>query len=246
MDSLDPEKLPRHVAIIPDGNGRWAEQRGLAREEGHRRGTEVMRDAIEAALDFGIPMLTIYAFSNENWDRPTVEVSALMTLLKRYLRKEANEFADRGVRIQVIGRVDELSRDIQREVEKLEKRTENNDGMRVAFALSYSGRAELVDAVRSIARSVEAQALDPDAIDEKTLRANMYAPDWPDPDLLIRSGAESRISNYMLWQLAYTELYFTDTLWPDFSRAELQAALLDYERRERRHGLTGVQVRSDA
>jgi undecaprenyl diphosphate synthase len=244
MEALDAEKLPRHIAIIPDGNGRWAQQRGLSREDGHRRGTEVMRDTIEAALEFQIPMVTVYAFSTENWDRPAVEVNALMALLKRYLRKEANEFADRGVRIQVIGRVSELSKDLQREVERLERRTENNDGMRVAFALSYSGRTELVDAARSIARAVEAQTLDPDAIDEKTLRAHMYLPDWPDPDLLIRSGAESRISNYLLWQLAYTELYFTDTLWPDFSKQELLKALVEYQRRERRHGLTSDQARS--
>ena len=245
MDALDPDRLPRHVAIIPDGNGRWAEQRGLSREDGHRRGTEVMREAIEGALDFGIRMLTIYAFSTENWERPEAEVSALMSLLRRYLRKEAREFADRGVRIQVIGRVGELSDDIRREVENLERRTEGNDRMHVAFALSYSGRTELVDAARSIARAVEAQTLDPEAIDEKTLRDHMYLPDWPDPDLLIRSGAESRVSNFLLWQLAYTELYFTDTLWPDFSRDELRRALLNYQQRERRRGLTGDQVRRD-
>ena len=243
MDQLEAEKLPRHLAIIPDGNGRWAESRGLPREEGHRRGTEAVRALVRSCHDLGIPLLTLYAFSQENWGRPRSEVESLMGLLEHYLRSEVDELMSHGVRVQAVGRLDGLPRETREALVELEGRTEGNEDMTVFFALSYSGRTEIVDAVRSISRSVAAGQLEPDAIDEKTIASHLYATDIPDPDLLIRSGAEHRISNFLLWQLAYTEICFTPTLWPDFTREHLVDALLWYQQRERRLGRTGAQVR---
>jgi undecaprenyl diphosphate synthase len=243
MARLDPHKLPHHIAIIPDGNGRWAEARGLSREEGHRRGTDAVRDAVRAVHELRIPMLTLYAFSTENWERPKAEVDWLMQLLHGYLREQADELVEQGIRVEVIGRPHELDATIQREIDSLLRRTESNDEMRLAFGLSYSGRGELVDAARAIARTVERGELDPEGIDEKTIRDHLYLPHWPDPDLLIRFGGESRVSNFLLWELAYTELYFSPMLWPDFTKAELVEALVTFQARERRHGKTGAQVR---
>jgi undecaprenyl diphosphate synthase len=245
MARLDPTRLPRHVAIIPDGNGRWAESRGLPRAEGHRRGTEMVRECVRAAHELGISMLTLYAFSTENWERPSGEVQGLMRLLQHYLTAEADELVSNGIRVEVIGRPDELSPEIQAPLDALLARSEGNDEMRLAFALSYSGRTELVDAVRALVREAEAGRIDADAVDEKAIHDRLYLPDWPDPDLLIRFGDERRISNFLLWQLAYTELYFTSTLWPDFTKEELVEALAFYQQRERRLGRTGAQVRSE-
>ena len=246
MARLDPAHLPHHVAIIPDGNGRWAESRGLPREAGHQRGSAVVRDAVRAAHELGVQMLTMYAFSTENWDRPPAEVKTLMKLLLGYLRDEANELVEQGIRVEVIGRPQELDPAIQNEIERLVRRTEENDEMRLAFALSYSGRIEIVDAVRGIARALEAGRVDPESIDEKTIRDQLYLPDWPDPDLLVRFGGESRLSNFLLWELAYTELYFSPTLWPDFTKEDLVEAIYAYQQRERRLGKTSAQVRRDA
>ncbi len=243
MGRLDSASIPRHVAIIPDGNGRWAENRGLARNEGHGRGTEVVREIVRAAHELGIKELTIYAFSMENWDRPQDEIDAIMGLLSRYIRHETDELERNGVRVQAIGRLDMLSPKLQRAIRGLEKRTADNDEMLLTFALSYSGRSELVDAMRGIAREVESGRLDPEAIEEKDIREHLYAPDLRDPDLLIRTGVEHRISNFMLWQLAYTELWITDALWPDFTKRDLVDAVHAYQRRERRFGRTGAQVR---
>lgn len=243
MPLLDPAQIPRHVAIIPDGNGRWAEQRGLDRIEGHRRGTEQVRELVRAAHELGIQMLTIYAFSKENWARPEPEIDALMSLLESYLRAEAEELARNGIRLQAIGRLEELPRSVQLELERLIKLTEHNREMRLTFALSYGGRAEIVDAARRIAREVEAGRLDPEAIDEKSFESFLYAPDLPDPDLLIRTGDESRISNFLLWELAYTEFYFCPRLWPDFAKSDLVEALRVFQGRERRFGRTGAQLR---
>ena len=246
MNRLDAAKLPRHIAIIPDGNGRWAEARGLPRNEGHRRGCEVVREIVRATHELRIPMLTIYAFSQENWGRPPEEVDALMTLLEHYLRDEADELARNGVRVQAIGRVESLTPGVSRALEALVRRTEANDEMRVTFALSYGARSEIVDAARRIAASVEAGRLEVEAIDEKTVASHLYSPDLPDPDLLIRPGAEHRVSNFLLWQLAYTELYFSRTLWPDFTKRDLVDAILWYQQRERRIGKTGAQVRGES
>jgi undecaprenyl diphosphate synthase len=243
MQALDPAKIPQHVAIIPDGNGRWAESRGRPRNEGHARGVEVVREVIEAAGELGIGYLTLYAFSMENWGRPREEVEALMRLLERYLQRETDDLHERGVRVRAIGRLDMLKPHLQRRVRDLVRRTESNSKMVLTFALSYGGRAELVDAARSLARAVEAGRLEPDAIDEKMLQMHLYAPDLPDPDLLIRTGGEHRVSNFLLWQLAYTELWSSEVLWPDFTRADLEAALAEYQRRERRFGQTASQTR---
>lgn len=246
MERLDPAKLPDHIAIIPDGNGRWAQARGLPRIEGHRRGSEVVRETVRAIHELGIPMFTLYAFSTENWDRPQGEVDSLMTLLDHYVKSEADELVEQGIRVELMGRPDELRPELARQLEVLQRRTESNGEMRLAFALSYSGRAELVDAMRAIARKAEAGELDPDALDEKEIRDHLYLPDWPDPDLLIRFGDEHRVSNFMLWQLAYTELYFSPTPWPDVDKQELVDALLAFQRRERRRGRTSAQVREQS
>ena len=242
MGNLDPEKIPRHVAVIPDGNGRWAEARGLTRSEGHQKGVEAVREVVRASSELGIRMLTFFAFSQENWDRPKGEISALMTLLEQYLRSQADELAENGIRFRAIGRLEELDSRVRADLDALVRRTERNDQMRVTFALSYSGRAEIVDAFRSLLRSVEDGCLDPAAIDEKSIRQHLYAPDLPDPDLLIRTGNESRISNFLLWQLAYTEIHVSPTLWPDFGPGEVAKALEDYSGRQRRFGniLTGA------
>jgi len=245
MSKLDPEKIPRHVAIIPDGNGRWAEARKLPRNEGHRKGVEGVREIVRACSELGIRMLTLYAFSQENWDRPRDEVKAIMRLLKRFLRSDADELHGNGIRVQAIGRLDQLDKPVQRELERLIRRTQHNDQMRLIFALSYSGRTEIVDAVRAIVRDVEAGQLDPEAIDEKCVESHLYTSDLPDPDLLIRTGHESRISNFLLWQLAYTELYVCESLWPDFGKRELVEALLAYQQRERRFGRTSAQLRRE-
>ncbi len=245
MSKLDPEKIPRHVAIIPDGIGRWAELRNLPRNEGHRKGVEGVREIVRACSELGIRMLTLYAFSQENWDRPRDEVKAIMRLLKRYLRSDADELHQNGIRVQAIGRLHQLDKPVQRELERLIRRTQQNDQMRLIFALSYSGRTEIVDAVRAIVREVEAGQLDPEAIDEKCIESHLYTSDLPDPDLLIRTGHESRISNFLLWQLAYTELYVCESLWPDFGKRELVEALLAYQERERRFGRTSAQLRRE-
>jgi undecaprenyl diphosphate synthase len=240
---LDPRNIPRHVAIIPDGNGRWAQARGLPRVAGHRNGAEVVREVVRAAHELGIQWLTFYAFSTENWKRPPEEIDAIMAYLEDYIVRDADELARNGIRVDAIGRLSSLSPRIQAQISDLVRRTEGNDEMRLTFALSYGGRAEIVDAVRAIARAVEAAALEPEAIDEKCVQANLYCKDMPDPDLLIRTGGEHRISNFLIWQLAYTEFWTSETLWPDFNKSVLVEALCAFQQRERRFGRTGAQTR---
>jgi undecaprenyl diphosphate synthase len=243
VQRLDASKIPHHVAIIPDGNGRWAESRGLPRNFGHKQGTEAVREVVRAAHELGIQRLTIYAFSTENWARPREEVDAIMDLLDRYIAAETDYLVRNGIKVEVIGRQQMLDPRIQSRLAEVVRRTEGNHEMSLHFALSYSGRAEIVDAVRSIARAVESGDLEPEAIDEKCVQAHLYAPDVPDPDLLIRTGGEHRVSNFLLWQLAYTELWTIETLWPDFTKRDLVDALSAYQQRERRFGLTGAQTR---
>jgi len=245
MARLDSETLPVHVAIIPDGNGRWAEARGLSRDAGHQRGTDVVRQIVRGAHELGIRILTMYAFSTENWTRPEEEVEAIMDLFSVYLRSEAEELHRNGVRVHAFGRLERLSPTLQRDIREIVELTRENDEMRVNFALSYGGRGEITDAVRRVAAEVESGRLAPEAIDEKLVASYLYAPDLPDPDLLIRAGHEHRISNFLLWQVAYTELYMTDTLWPDFTKDDLTDAIASFQNRERRHGRTGAQVRRD-
>ena len=226
------DRLPAHVAIIMDGNGRWAAQRHLPRVEGHRAGIESVRDTVECAARLGIQVLTLYAFSVENWKRPVTEVSTLMMLLKRYLRSELNTLLRNDIRFRVIGRIDELAPDIQAELKEAIARTSGNRGMLFNIALNYGGRAEIVDAAR---RAIEAGVRAED-LDETRFASFLYTAGQPDPDLMIRTSGEMRVSNYLLWQIAYAEIYVTDTLWPDFRRRHLIDAVLAYQKRERRYG----------
>jgi undecaprenyl diphosphate synthase len=228
--------LPRHVAVIMDGNGRWAERRGQPRILGHRAGMKSVRAVIEAAGDLGIEALTLYAFSKENWKRPYAEVQALMGLLRRYMKSEREELIERGARIEAIGDLDQLGDVARDELDRLIAATAQCDRLRVTLALSYGGRAEIVEAARRIARSAKAGELDPDALDESRFARFLYSPDLPDPDLLVRTSGEMRISNFLLWQIAYAELYVTETLWPDFGRVAFFEAIEDYQSRERRFG----------
>jgi undecaprenyl diphosphate synthase len=239
----EAERSARHVAIIMDGNGRWAERRGLSRIEGHREGLEAVRDVVRAAGDLGIEVLTLYAFSLENWNRPQAEVTELMRLLEHYLEAELPEVLQNDIQVRAIGRLDRLPPGVRKRVDTALEKTRGGRAMKLVFALSYGGRAEIVDAARKLVRDAELGKVDPEAIDEKTFAAYLYDPELPDPDLLIRTGAESRISNFLLWQIAYSELYITDVMWPEFRADHLRAALRDYQARERRFGLTSAQVR---
>jgi undecaprenyl diphosphate synthase len=240
---LDKEAIPRHVAIIMDGNGRWAEQRGISRNEGHRQGLEALRNVIQGASDLGVRWLTLYAFSLENWNRPKAEVDSLMGLLEYYLQEEIDDVIEKQIELRAIGRPDRLPPRIRDQVTDAIERTRGNPNMRLVFALSYGGRSEIVDAARKLVRDAELGKIDPDSIDEKTFAAYLYDPEIPDPDLLIRTGAEMRVSNFLLWQIAYTEIYSTEVMWPDFRASDLEVAIAAYQSRERRFGLTSAQVR---
>jgi undecaprenyl diphosphate synthase len=224
--------LARAVAIIMDGNGRWAEQRGLPVSAGHREGTRALRRTVEAAIDLGVDSLAVYAFSTENWTRPADEVDDLMEIFGETIERELPDLANEGVRTRFIGRRDRAPDELLRKMESLEAETAHNDRLRLWIAFDYGGRAELVEA----ARRLVAGGVEPDAVDEELVSAHLYAPDMPDPDLLIRTSGEFRISNFLLWQLAYAELVFTDTLWPDFGADELRSALEAYAQRRRRFG----------
>ncbi len=233
---LDQELLPKHVAVIMDGNGRWAELRGLPRIAGHREGINSVREMIKLSLELGIQALTIYAFSQENWNRPTQEISALMALLEHYLSTERASLIEQCVRFRTIGRLELLPPSAQHWVRTTEKETAHLDRMVLTVALSYGGRAEIVDAVRGLLNDVRAGTIQPECVDEAMIQQYLYTYPLPDPDLLIRTSGETRVSNFLLWQLAYTELCFTPTLWPDFRRREFLLALHEYQKRERRFG----------
>jgi undecaprenyl diphosphate synthase len=228
---------PKHVAIVMDGNGRWAQRRGLKRTDGHAAGEEALFDTVEGALEIGLPWLTVYAFSTENWRRPLDEVRFLMNFNERLLVARRDELDEKGVRVRFIGRRGgRVPGRVRRRIEETEALTARNRRLTLTFAFNYGGRAELVDAVREIARSAAAGTLDPERIDERTVHRHLYTPDMPDPDLMVRTSGEHRISNYLLWQVAYSELHFTDVLWPDFRRRHLFRAVDEYQRRERRFG----------
>ncbi|OEJ68125.1 di-trans,poly-cis-decaprenylcistransferase [Magnetovibrio blakemorei] len=240
QSQLGDAPLPVHVAIIMDGNGRWASARGLPRTEGHRRGAESVRTVIKAASRLGVRYLTLFGFSSENWKRPSGEVMDLMGLLRLYLRKELAELHKQGVRFRVIGDRSRLSVDIQDLIIVAEQRTRANVGLNLVLALSYGGRAEIVNSARNMAERVKSGELDPENIDEDLFAKSLETADIPDPDLLIRTSGEQRLSNFLLWQTAYTELVFTDTLWPDFRTEEFELALSQYQSRDRRYGSVGV------
>jgi undecaprenyl diphosphate synthase len=233
---LDPEALPKHIAIIMDGNGRWAELRGLPRIAGHQEGINSVREVLALCGELGIGALTIYAFSQENWKRPLPEINALMMLLEHYLQKEMETLIEKGIRFRAIGRLDSLPPSAHDWVRKAERDTAHLDKLMLTVALSYGGRSEIVDAVRRLAQDCKEDKIRTEAIDETVMESYLSTRGLPDPDLLIRTSGEARISNFLLWQLAYTEMYFTPTLWPDFRRREALLALVEYQRRERRFG----------
>ena len=229
-------RVPRHVAVIMDGNGRWARQRGRPRLFGHRAGAESLRAVLRACRDHGVEFLTVYAFSTENWVRPKDEVGGLMSLLKTFLKKDEHELHENEVRLRVTGRMGDLPRAVRDELERVMAATRGYRKGQLILALSYGGRTEIVDAVRAIARKVQAGEVDPGGIDEALIAGHLYLPDVPDPDLMIRTSGELRLSNFLLWELSYTEFYFTDILWPDFREPHLAEALAEYARRQRRYG----------
>jgi undecaprenyl diphosphate synthase len=235
--------VPQHVAIIMDGNGRWAQARGLARVEGHEEGAVSVREIVRACRQQGVRALTLYSFSTENWRRPFSEVTALMALLERYIVGERAEILDNGIRFRAIGQLDRLPPNVREPLDELSKVSNTGQTeMDLCLALSYGGRAELVEATRHIAQKVRSGELDPENIDEQTVSAALYAPDLPEPDLLIRTSGEMRLSNFLLWQLAYAEIVVTDTLWPDFRKPDLLRAFDAFGKRERRFGKTSAQL----
>ena len=235
--NTDVARIPRHVAIVMDGNGRWAKQRGLKRTDGHAAGEVALFDTVNGALDVGLDWMTVFAFSTENWRRPVDEVRFLMGFNESLLLRRRDELHDLGVRVRFIGRrAGRVPGRLRRQIADAEELTRANRRLTLTFAFNYGGRAELVDAARAIAHEVAAGRLDPDKISDRTLARHLYAPDMPDPDLLVRTSGEFRISNYLLWELAYAELVFTDVLWPDFRRDHLFEAIREFQRRERRFG----------
>ena len=233
---LDTTKLPAHVAIIMDGNGRWAKKRLLNRINGHEKGSDTVRSVVRTCREIGISYLTLYAFSTENWQRPKTEVGALMTLLKNFLHSEKKEMVENDIRLRVIGQVDRLPEKVQQALQQTMSATKDNSAMTLVLALSYGGRAEIIRMVQEVAKQIKHGEIDPDSITAELVADHLYTRDIPDPDLLIRTSGEMRISNFLLWQIAYTEIFVTPTLWPDFSRDELLEILKDYQNRERRFG----------
>jgi undecaprenyl diphosphate synthase len=236
LNQIDFTRLPRHIAVIMDGNGRWAKRRHLPRVAGHRAGVEAVRATVETSARLGIEALTLYAFSVENWKRPPFEIEALMTFLKEYLRKELENIHRNNIRFRTIGRTNELDESVQFELRSAIRKTANNTGMILNVALNYGGRVEMVDAFRKLMEKYQREGRTPESVTEAEIARQLYTADLPDPDLLIRTSGEMRVSNFLLWQIAYAEIYVTDTLWPDFRRPDLFAAIIDYQKRERRYG----------
>lgn len=228
--------IPQHVAVIMDGNGRWAEMRHLPRLEGHRRGAHALEETVDGALECGVKYLTLYAFSIENWNRPHAEVAGLMQLLNHTLISQSKKLMERDIRLRVMGRMQDLPESTQKVLTDLIQKTEKHQSLQLIMALSYSSRMEMVEAMRQMALKVKQGELEPETIDEKMISQHLYLPDVPDPDFLIRTSGEQRLSNFLLWQLSYTELYITPRLWPDFTKEDFKEALADFARRRRRFG----------
>ncbi|MBW2637549.1 MAG: isoprenyl transferase [Deltaproteobacteria bacterium] len=245
MERIDRNKLPNHIAIIMDGNGRWATKNSMMRVLGHRKGAEAVRDVVKACRKLGIKYLTLYAFSVENWMRPKEEVTALTLLLKKYLEDELSEMMDNNIRLTAIGDIDALEGGVKTTLCEAMEKTSGNEGMCLNLALSYGGRDEIVDGVKKIVRDIATGTIKENDITKDMFSKYLYFPEMPDPDLLIRTSGEYRVSNFLIWQLAYTELYFTDVLWPDFSKEHLMEAIADYQSRERRFGMTSEQLSKD-
>lgn len=242
MTNIDPPKLPKHVAIIMDGNGRWAKKKAMNRIRGHEEGAESVREIVRTSREIGISWLTLYAFSEENWKRPKYEVKALMKLLKRFLRSELNEMLENGIRFQTIGRTGKLPEDVQKILYETIEKTSHNRDMVLTLALSYGGRQEIFDTFLKLSKRIESGDMTSAEITEQLISDSLYTAGMPDPDLLIRTSSEYRISNFLLWQIAYTEIYITRSLWPDFRRKEYLRAIEEYQKRERRFGTTGDQL----
>jgi undecaprenyl diphosphate synthase len=243
LSHINTENLPKHLAIIMDGNGRWAKQQGFMRAFGHENGTKSVRLTVEACAKLGIQNLTLYAFSTENWNRPKIEVDTLMKLLINSLKNELNTLNQNNIKLQSIGNLDLLPASAQKELQSVIKQTENNTRMTLTLALSYGSREELIHAIKAISLKVKNNIISPDAIDESIINKHLYTHNLPDVDLLIRTSGEHRISNFLLWQIAYSELYFTAVLWPDFKEEDLYEAILSYQKRERRFGKTSEQIK---
>jgi undecaprenyl diphosphate synthase len=246
LRQIDPTRLPRHVAVIMDGNGRWANRRAKPRVSGHRAGVTAVRETVETTARLNIPNLTLYAFSTENWKRPRFEVETLMRLLREYIHRELKTLKDNDIRFRAMGRRHELPAGVQRDLEHAERETADATGMLLTVALNYSGRTEIVDACRKAAEEFRASGRDLETLCDADIERHLYSPGLPHPDLLIRTSGEMRVSNFMLWQIAYTEIYVTETLWPDFRREVYFQALLDFQRRERRYGGVGDVGEQDA
>ena len=242
MEEIDKDKLPTHIAIIMDGNGRWAKKKLLNRISGHMKGVDAVREVVTTCRELGIKILTLYAFSIENWRRPKEEVKALMGLLNDYLLKERGEMIKNNIRLSAIGRLEDLPPAVQATLQETMKMTKHCDGMTLNLALSYGGRSEILHAVQRVISDFQKKTIKPEEIDQERFSQYLWTWGLPDPDLLIRTSGEFRISNFLLWQIAYTELYVTETLWPDFNREELLKAIADYQSRERRFGLTSEQL----
>lgn len=241
-ETIDPTRIPKHVAIIMDGNGRWANRQGKPRLFGHKNGVTSVQEVIECAGDLGVQVLTLYAFSTENWKRPADEVGGLMGLLKLYLQKELSKMVKNSIRLTCIGDTAKLPKDVREVLDKSIEQTAGNSKLTLNLALSYGGRAEMIKAVQGIAQDALEGTLDVESIDEELIDSRLYTAGLPDPDLLIRTGGEARLSNFLLWQASYAEIYFTDTMWPDFRRDAFCAAIEEFQRRERRFGQTSAQI----
>lgn len=243
IDRINKDNLPKHLAIIMDGNGRWAKQKGMMRAFGHENGTKSVRMAVETCARLGIENLTLYAFSTENWNRPKLEVEMLMKLLVNSLKNELKTLQKNDIRLNSIGNLDKLPKGIQKELKDVIEKTKNNTRMTLTLALSYGSREELTSAIREIATKVKNNIIVIDSVDESIINQHLYTHNLPDVDLLIRTSGEHRISNFLLWQIAYAELYFTDVLWPDFKEEDLYQAIISYQKRERRFGKTSEQIK---
>ena len=243
--SINTDKLPRHIAIIMDGNGRWAKQQSKLRVFGHQGGVKAVRDTVEGAAEIGVKYLTLYAFSTENWRRPKIEVDALMELLVNTINKETKSLMDNDIRLQAIGNIESLPKKCKKKLEEVIKKTANNKRMTLVLALSYSSKWEIIEAVKKITKKVEDKKLQLEDINEDVFNSSLSTHNIPNPELLIRTSGEHRVSNFLLWQIAYSELYFTDVLWPNFRREHLQEAIVDYQNRERRFGKTSEQIEKE-
>ncbi|WP_299106938.1 isoprenyl transferase [uncultured Winogradskyella sp.] len=241
-EQINKDKLPQHVAIIMDGNGRWAKQQGLIRAIGHENGTKSVRQTVEASAELGIKNLTLYAFSTENWNRPKLEVQTLMKLLVKSLKKEIKTLQDNGIKLNAIGCLNDLPKKAHKELLEVIEKTKNNTNMTLTLALSYGSREEIVNVVKELSVKVKNNIISSESIDESIINKHLYTQNLPDVDLLIRTSGEQRISNFLLWQIAYAELYFTDILWPDFKKENLYEAIINYQNRERRFGKTSEQL----